>query len=290
MPASSKTIIPVHQLDDETDTGFVIRRVRDAKKQYPDDAIKQAHRDDHYIFCLQETGTSHVSIDFKNNIVSGDSLLYILPGQVHHYKLGSDLTGWFLAVDTMLVGPKYRAVFEEEIMQNLPLQVCPAQKQRMLACLELLEQTHTQPAQPSFAKHISQALLVSFIGMVAAAYTDHENAMSPSGNRPAQITRAFKKLLVKHCTTIKSPAEYAAQLNLSLSYLNEAIKKTTGQPVSYWIQYEIMLEAKRLLYHSDLSIKEIAYQLGYEDHTYFSRLFRKTVQITPGTFRNQYRE
>jgi AraC-like DNA-binding protein len=49
-----------------------------------------------------------------------------------------------------------------------------------------------------------------------------------------------------------------------------------------------MLEAKRLLYHSQSSIKEIAYELGYEDHTYFSRLFKKTVGRTPGAFRGQY--
>lgn len=290
MPASSKTVIPVHQLDDNTDSGFVIRHMRRPAAEYPTEAIMQAHRDDHYVFCLQETGTSYISIDFKEHVVNTEAVLYILPGQVHHYRFGREVTGWVLAVDTMLVGPKYRAVFEEEILQNHPLQLCPVQKQRMLSCLELLEQSYHEPAQPSFARQISQALVVSLIGMIAAAYSDYENAMSPNGNRPAQITRAFKKLLVSQCTMVKSPAEYAAQLNISLSYLNEAIKKTTGHPVSYWIHYEVMLEARRLLYHSDLSVKEIAYQLGYEDHTYFSRLFRKTVQMTPGNFRNLYRE
>jgi AraC-like DNA-binding protein len=289
MPAS-KTIIPVHQLDDATDKGFVIRRMPDPDKQYAADTIRQAHRDDHYVFCLQETGSCQVSIDFKEHHVTGEAALYILPGQVHHYRLGDGIAGWFLAVDTMLVGPKYRAVFEEEIMENQPLQLCPVQKQRMIACLELLYQVYHQPAQLSFTKNISHALLLSFIGMMAAAYSDYESATAPAGSRPAQITRAFKKLLVSQCTTVKSPAEYAAQLNISLSYLNETIKKTTGQSVSYWIHYEVMLEARRLLYHSDLSVKEIAYQLGYEDHTYFSRVFRKNVQMTPGSFRSQYRE
>ena len=55
-------------------------------------------------------------------------------------------------------------------------------------------------------------------------------------------------------------------------------------------QQEIMLEAKRLLYHSNCSVKEIAHELGYEDHTYFSRLFKKTVGDTPGEFRRHYRE
>jgi len=75
----------------------------------------------------------------------------------------------------------------------------------------------------------------------------------------------------------------------SLSYLNEAVKETTGFTVSHWIQQQIMLEAKRLLYYSECSAKEIAHELGYEDHTYFSRLFKKTVGRTPIEFRGLYR-
>ena len=89
---------------------------------------------------------------------------------------------------------------------------------------------------------------------------------------------------------MKSPAEYAAALNLSLSYLNEAVKACTGFAVSYWIQYEVILEAKRLLYHTDYNVKEIANELGYEDHAYFSRLFKKMVVQTPVEFRRRYRE
>jgi AraC family transcriptional activator of pobA len=89
---------------------------------------------------------------------------------------------------------------------------------------------------------------------------------------------------------LKSPGDYAAALHLSLSYLNEAVKEATGFTITYWIHQEVMLEAKRLLYHSSCTVKEIAYELGYEDPTYFSRLFKKTVGKTPGDFREQYRK
>jgi AraC-like DNA-binding protein len=109
-------------------------------------------------------------------------------------------------------------------------------------------------------------------------------------SRPQVITRDFRALLIQEYKKLKSPGDYAAALHLSLSYLNEAVKEATGFTVTYWIHQEVMLEAKRLLYHSSCTVKEIAYELGYEDPTYFSRLFKKTVGKTPGEFREQYRK
>lgn len=50
------------------------------------------------------------------------------------------------------------------------------------------------------------------------------------------------------------------------------------------------MEAKRLLYYSQLTVKEIAHDLGYEDHSYFSRMFRKVTGVSAITFRDQYRK
>ena len=61
-------------------------------------------------------------------------------------------------------------------------------------------------------------------------------------------------------------------------------------PVSYWIQHELVLEAKRLLYYSDLTVKEVAFALGYDDHAYFSRLFSKVTGMSPGSFRKSTHE
>ncbi len=89
---------------------------------------------------------------------------------------------------------------------------------------------------------------------------------------------------------VKNPAEYAKLLNISTSYLNECVKATTGKSVSTHIQQRIILEAKRLLFHSSRSVKEIAGELGYDDHSYFIRLFVKIVRSTPIVFRDKNRE
>lgn len=80
---------------------------------------------------------------------------------------------------------------------------------------------------------------------------------------------------------------YAKSLNISTPYLNECVKTATGNSVSYHIQQRVILEAKRLLYHSNKSIKEIAGELGYDDYSYFIRLFVKITGMTPLAFRTK---
>ncbi|MDQ0595042.1 AraC-like DNA-binding protein [Chryseobacterium ginsenosidimutans] len=79
-------------------------------------------------------------------------------------------------------------------------------------------------------------------------------------------------------------------LNITPSYLNESVKSTTGFTVSFWIQQTIMTEAKRLLYATDDSVKEIAYRLGFDDHAYFNRYFSKAEGKTPLQCRMDYRK
>ncbi len=65
------------------------------------------------------------------------------------------------------------------------------------------------------------------------------------------------------------------------------VRSVTGFPVTYYIQQELMWEAQRLLHHSDLTVKEIADTLGFEDSQYFNRLFSKVIGISPGAFRKK---
>src|SRR5690606_30817838 len=101
------------------------------------------------------------------------------------------------------------------------------------------------------------------------------------------VENAFTRLLETQFTKMKRPADYALQLHISVSYLNECVRNVTGFSVSYHIQQRIVLEAKRELYHSDKSVKEIAALLGYDDYAYFSRLFTKIAGMPALAFRNK---
>jgi AraC-like DNA-binding protein len=124
----------------------------------------------------------------------------------------------------------------------------------------------------------------SFLAMAASTY-DTETATENILTRSAELAREFKALLVIHSHAIKSPSVYAAKLHVSTGYLNETIKKVTGSTVTYWIQQELFNEAKRLLYHTDDDVKQIAQKLGFADYAYFSRSFRRASGMSPLKFR-----
>jgi AraC family transcriptional activator of pobA len=90
--------------------------------------------------------------------------------------------------------------------------------------------------------------------------------------------------------THKRPCDYADMLHVTEPYLNECLKKITGSPISFWIKYKMVTEAKRLLYFSELNSKEIAGVLGFENHSYFSRFFRKQTGMTALGFRKKFKK
>ena len=83
--------------------------------------------------------------------------------------------------------------------------------------------------------------------------------------------------------------EYADLLNVSPGHLNDVVRSDYGTTASSLIRDRVLLEARRLLAHSNESIKEIAYAIGYEDPSYFTRLFREQIGVAPGEFRKKFR-
>ncbi|MFA6248765.1 MAG: helix-turn-helix domain-containing protein [Mucilaginibacter sp.] len=280
--------IPVHQLKERASLGLEIWRydIGDARSNK---GILDAHRDDHYIFFVVDAGDASLMIDFTEVGFFKNTLYYVLPGQVHHGVRYEQAAGWFLAVDTMLVLPDYRKVFEGQLELQKPYILDDALMTQCTDLLHLLRQRFSDHGQSTFNISVVHSLLQSFIGIAAGCYAE-SNYTTIKVSRPVELSQMFKQLLVDNYVAIKNPSVYAGMLNVSESYLNEALKKVTGFSVSYWILNEVMLEAKRLLYYSECNVKEVAHALGYDDHAYFSRLFKKSEGVTPLTFRTTYRK
>ena len=281
--------IPVHRLQDRGSSGLEIKHFLAGETSYKSVETLGAHRDDHYLFFVLEDGHASLMIDFHEVPISKSNLYYILPGQVHHRIKNEVAQGWFLAIDTILVPKEYRDVFEDRLLLQQPYILNPVQLQQCQVLLQLIEEKRYENQEAAFYFPVLHSLLQTFVGVAAGCYSECGNA-NFNLSRPAQLAREFKNLLPVNILTMKSPSAYAEMLNVSESYLNEALKKVTGFSVSYWILQEVMLEAKRLLYYSDLTVKEIAHRLGYEDNTYFSRIFKKALDVTPLEFREHYRK
>lgn len=121
-------------------------------------------------------------------------------------------------------------------------------------------------------------------------YLSRESDNSTSGvahTRNQELTKKFLNLLEQHYTTRKMVTDYAQALAVTPNYLNEIVKKVSGFPASYHIQQRIILEAKRQAAYVETSMKEIAYQLGFNDITHFSRFFKNVSGVSFSDFKKQ---
>ncbi len=84
---------------------------------------------------------------------------------------------------------------------------------------------------------------------------------------------------------LKTAQDYASHLSIHVNYLNRAVKEVTGKPTTAHITERIISEAKALLQHTDWSISEIAYSLGFDYPTYFNNYFKRITGTTPTSFR-----
>lgn len=273
--------IPVNTLPSGTREGIIIGRA--SLNGSPDfKEVERPHRDNGHLFILQEAGTTHIEIDFQIHRITAPALIYIHPDQIHRLISfeNATTTSWIITNENLL-------------SENLDLltDLYPISALTLQAdTLAMISATASLCIQFSERKHeklFNFILKESCNTLVALVISQYLAQSKPTDNhsRLEMITKSFKSLLESHFTRVKSPAAYAEYLNISTPYLNQCVKNTTGHAVSHHIQQRVILEAKRLIYHSTKSVKEIAGELGYNDYSYFTRLFVKLTGMTPITFR-----
>lgn len=283
-----KQPIPVNNMIDAGDPGITIERLcmKDmlllmAETLKVDESV---HRHDGHSFFLVETGQVNLEIDFEYYTIHGPSIIYVHPDQVHSTAASNDviIVSWALSNDN--INPEYLKLLAD-ITPAIPLalddETFAIFSEAVGFCLNLYEGKNNK-LYHSILKDSCNALVALVISQYLQSAKSQDKLL-----RFDIVTKAFRELLEQNYISTKRPAEYAGKLNLSIPYLNECVKNATGHSVSHHIQQHVILEAKRLLCHSDRSVKEIAAALGYDDYPYFSRLFTKVTGISALAFRNK---
>ncbi|WPO92406.1 helix-turn-helix domain-containing protein [Chryseobacterium sp. YR459] len=286
-----KQTIPTYDLNGISHHRFHVKRM-DKRTQDAEDILldKGIHRDSHYIFTCMESGHVRMMVDFKTIEAKDSTLFCVLPGQVHQGLLMKDVCGWFVAVKAELVPDMVRSFFDESLGEIQPLSLDKSLVKKINTTASMLHASYTnEMLSTKEGSLVVQSLLNAFLGMFVMIYSQKNVSPASSENRALQLSRIFKTLVRKKYKTSKSPSEYAEILNITRGYLTEAVREVTGKPAQHWIHQEILIEAKRLLVFTNLSVKEIAYELGYSDHTYFSRLFSKLEDQSPSEFRDLHK-
>ncbi|MFH6951043.1 helix-turn-helix domain-containing protein [Flavobacterium sp. FlaQc-51] len=278
------TFIPVHSLSKESEEDFVVKQITPDNLNTLNET-EHAHRHDYHIFSLVRKGTFHIEIDFERYQIKAPAVLYIHPSQIHRILKIEKADVFLLGVNSDKLNPDYLRILEQiiESARSLPLKsaIYTILDQAIILCTTLFERK-TDKLYASVLKDYCNA----FVGLIVSQYLEQMERID-SLSRYQILTKEFKLLLERDFILIKQPSDYAGALNISTSYLNECVRNATGLPVSHHIHLRIILEAKRLLFYSDKSVKEIAAELGYDDYPYFCRIFAKITGTTAMDFRNK---
>jgi AraC-like DNA-binding protein len=275
--------IPVNTLPAGTREGIILMRTSCNGRPNAEE-VERSHRDNGHLFILQEKGTTHIEIDFEKHKIEASSIIYIHPSQVHRviaFKKAT-ISSWIITSENLQ--PECLKVLEDLApvkVLSLDTKTKSIISETASLCITLSERKHEK-----LYNYLLKESCNTLVALIASQYL----ALSRPTDKYSRfevVTKAFKSALERNFKIVKSPAEYAKFLNISTPYLNECVKNTTGHSVSYHIQQRVILEAKRLLHHSDKTVKEISSDLHYDDHSYFIRLFSKVTGMTPLAFRSK---
>jgi AraC-like DNA-binding protein len=248
--------------------------------------IDKPHRHNFYLLVLFTNGSGVHEIDFARFDIKPGSLFVLQPGQIHHWQLSSDIEGYIVFYSQEI----YNVYFGNKKIENYPFYQSVMNQPEIF--FDANELTRVQPYfdlmiaenKKNFPKKEDKLLnLLDCIHIeISRKYLSDTNHITHSCNYKIHQLEQYLEQFYK---TEKSPSFYAFKMNITLKHLNRICKDILNQTVTKLIAQRIILEAKRLLINPTLSINQVADVLGFDNYSYFTKLFKKQAGITPSEFR-----
>ncbi len=246
--------------------------------------IHKPHQHDFFIIVLFDEAKGVHNIDFIDYKIGNKQIHLLFPGQVHKWNIETDTTGYQLMIGRDFF-ESFSSSFRFSFAQyhNHPV-IELSQESYNLLQYEFLAIKNELESTDCLQELISSrtSVLASIISKEASKiFADHDIYQTET-----RIAK-FQELIDIYFKEEKLVSFYASKLHISANYLNILCKKYLKISATQLIQQRIILESKRHLKATALSVKEIAFELGFVDHAYFSNFFKTQTGITPTNFREQ---
>jgi AraC-like DNA-binding protein len=268
---------------------FAVKPVQDSSNAH---GYKEEvpHRHNYYTVLWPIAMNGRHIIDYKEYTINTNDIFFVSPEQVHQVFLGENPHGILILftcsfLDKYFINKDFISNLGlfSEISENPPIRIDKNSAEILKKYTDEIFLAHT--TADNFKNEKISAYLKLFLiecnKFAPGLQTDNTQAIQSS----KLILRKFKELLELNFKTQKQVNDYADLLNISPDYLNTVIKSGVGKKAKELIQQRIVLEAKRLGLHTELSTKEIAYELGFDDPSHFSRFFKNAESQSFSDFR-----
>jgi AraC-like DNA-binding protein len=245
------------------------------------------HRHQYEELILITAGNPVHFIDFKKEVLQAPCFVYVSMGKVHQFQADHASRGWAIRYLNEFI-PEAPFHFYNNFLDFTTIQLTPDNcLSRFHQLCQMMQAEYEQPF-PDYT--IIRPLLQAFMAMVEGERKHNIKASSQDpGPKQSQLStcNTFLRILEQNFRRPEGVAFYADKLNTSVRNLNLICVNVMGKTVSELIESRKLIEAKQLLLNTDKSISEIGYELGYNEKSYFTRVFHKKTGKTPSDYRTE---
>lgn len=264
--------------DNPSGVGMELYRMPEFFQQLKGMETDTMHLHGFYEIIWFQKGSGTHYVDFNQYAIAPGTIFFISPGQIHSFDTKHDQEGYVLKICAEL--------FDDFVSLS-----CVTVQDKDSAALEMLigaMQEELKKEDSLGHREALHALVKLFVIMVRRSYA----GMNPSAPNPHKVSYKaflnFRKLIEENYCRLHTVKDYASLLNVSSKTLTLYVNECSKYSPLELINNRIILEAKRLLRYSVLSIKEIAFRLGFEDPSYFAKFFKRLVKQSPADYRESF--
>jgi AraC-like DNA-binding protein len=238
--------------------------------------LLQPRRLSSYFIVLIDKGSVTYKLDLQDITITDGGLLFAMPNQIFIPPAKKDDLNYFKILfdeNTLALLPQHFP-FLVNPLNSQTITLDDASKERVRKIFQILNQLlHTE--QQLTDSEIILAYLNLLLSELNIAYFKNETIDIVNTNLSKFVE--FKLMVETHLTEQASIKTIAEKLALTTNSLYRLVKEYSGTSPKEFLTNRLMIEAQRKLRYSNLSVKELAYELGFNDPDYFSRLFKKST-------------
>jgi len=191
---------------------------------------------------------------------------------------------------------EFLALQQNAALRHLPLLENPQNGHELLLGAadeavvdDLLTQLEAEHRRPGEWQHpLLSAYLTVLLTYLSRLYTAQFPGGEPSADQ--RLLRAYRARIEERYRELHEVGAYAELLHISAGHLSEVVKAQSGKSAIKHVHERLILEAKRLLFYTPQSLKEMAYDLGFAEPSYFNRFFKRETGLTPAEYRASIRK
>jgi|SRR5690554_5177917 len=274
----------------EESVNFGISRMEDIYTKRHGE-VDEPHRHNYYTVLIVNQGKGQHNIDFNTYELSNQQVFFVAPGQVHQVVESEKSFGYamtfsnqFLVENSILLSFIDSLNLFNNYGQSPPL---TPSKEKFDTIEHYSNQIFKLFHSDANMKLLSIGAYLKLLLIECNNICSINPIESDVDTTGDNLIRRFKKSVEQHYKAEHSTSFYANELYITPDHLNRTVKSKLGKTAKDYIQARIITEAKRLLFFTNSTNKEVAYELGFNEPANFSAFFKKNTNVSPSSFKKQ---